>query len=104
MTTPTLAALARLQAGTSDTPIYDQLVVQHAVRQLAAVDLRPAMEAFRRAMEQVGRNVATFAARVREAQAAEAARMAPAAVLDRIRADQASLDWREAWRAEREQL
>lgn len=98
---PTLAALARLQAGTSDTPIHDQLVVQTALRQLA-VNLKPALETFSRAMEQAGRNVAAFAARVQEAQQREAAWMAPEAVLDRIRADQASLDWSEAWREERE--
>lgn len=94
----TLAALGRLQAGTSETPIHDQLVVELAVRQLA-VDLRPALEAFRRTMEQVSHNVATFAARFRAAQLEQT----PEAVLDRIRQDQATLEWREAWRAEREQ-
>lgn len=93
----TLAALGRLQAGTSETPIHDQLVVELAVRQLS-VDLRPAMEAFRRAMEQVSHNVATFAARFRAAQLEQT----PEAVLDRIREDQAVLDWRDQWAAERE--
>jgi hypothetical protein len=101
MSSPVLAALARLQAGTSETPIYDQLVIQHAARRLTE-DLRPAMETFRRGMETIGHNVASWMARVRQAQELQAARMAPEAVLDRIRSDQASLDWREAWAAERE--
>ena len=99
----TLAALARLQAGTSETPIHDQLVIQEAMRQLT-VDLRPALEGIRRAMAQASTNVARFAARLRAAQEREAAWMAPEAVLDRIRSDQASLDWHDAWRAERGQL
>lgn len=96
---PVLAALARLQAGTSDTPIHDQLVVQYAVRQLT-VDLRPALEAFTRTMRTVTANVAEFARRVAEAQAPSA----PEDVLEAIRRDQQTLDWQEAWRAERETM
>jgi hypothetical protein len=47
MTTPVLAALARLQAGTSDTPIYDQLVVQHALRRLGQA-VQPVLAYLRR--------------------------------------------------------
>jgi hypothetical protein len=106
--TPTLTALAKLQAGTSDTPIHDQLVVQHAVRQLQrdladglGISLRQAMEGLTRAMEQTGRHVAAFTARFRDAQAAEAAWRTPEATLDRIRSDQASLEWHDSWRADR---
>jgi hypothetical protein len=88
---PVLACLARLQAGTSDTPIHDQLVVQLAVRQLA-VNLKPAMEAFRRVLEQTTRNVAAWAER-HQGLLAQLRTPSPEEVLDRIRADQASLEW-----------
>lgn len=97
---PTLAALARLQAGTSDTPIHDQLVLQLAVRQLA-VNLKPAMDGFRRAMEQVGRNVARWAERHQDLLA-QLRPPTPEEVLDRIRSDQASLAWHDSWKAERD--
>lgn len=97
MTSPVLAALARLQAGTSETPIHDQLVVQLAVRQLRQ-DLQPLLDHVQRTMATIGQGVAEFARRVAEERAASA----PEAVLERIRRDQQTLDWQESWRRERE--
>lgn len=67
-----LQNLDRLSRQT-DMPIYHQLRVEFAARQL----------------------VASFT------EAQRAAYMAPEAVLDRIRLDQQVLDWRETWARER---
>lgn len=104
---PTLAALARLQAGTSDTPIYDQLRVELAARRLQpqlaelgrhlGIGIVAAMAGLQRAMTQAADHAQRLAVAVQLAPD-------PETVLDRIRADQRSLDWQEAWRAERDQL
>jgi hypothetical protein len=89
-----------------ETPIYDQLRVELAVRHLAegladglGLSIRRAMDSLVKAMASTADGIQRFMVKVAEAQLGT-----PEDVLDRIRADQATLDWAEAWRAERGQL
>jgi hypothetical protein len=88
-------ALARLKAG-SDTPIHDTLIVETTFRQLT-ISLSPMIETFKRAMEGLGRVMARAAENFLQPPPS------PDEVLARIREDQASLDWHEMWRADRQQ-
>lgn len=88
------------------TPIHDQLRRETRQRELVqalaeglSLSMAQATASLKRAMESTGRQLATFMARVQLRQLEQT----PEAVLDRIRSDAASLDWHDAWQAERAQ-